>query len=149
MSCQNSGFRVFFFNLATRRDFEDSGVKNAPLLGSANTSSLATIIAPPRSQGSWPRLSRNVFFSRLVDPTFDGPRYVQTWPPEHTLEFDASNPILAASNLRALKFSKGTLYEGNIYSKYNIYTYICLYIYISVPSKGCQIVPKGCQFTIP
>ena len=25
---------------------------------------------------------------------------------------------------------------------------ICIYIYIPGPSKGCQMVPKGCQFTI-
>ena len=34
----------------------------------------------------------------------------------------------------------------------HIYTYIhYIYIYIQLPgpSKGCQMVPKGCQFTIP
>ena len=25
----------------------------------------------------------------------------------------------------------------------------CMYIYLPAPSKGCQMVPKGCQFTIP
>ena len=32
-----------------------------------------------------------------------------------------------------------------------IYMYLCIYIYIHTPgpSKGCQMVPKGCQSTIP